>query len=571
MADSPPSCNFSHFTKQGIPPDIFSWKRYLQKSAGTATCPPLEAFSDRIPLPICWTRKLIGLYIEFSVRSNQRFWYYKVVDTKGYYILLETLGNESEQVWISLACPHYRGFSHLDKKMLASNIMNTPFDSNEKMRMKLLKQMHGAQEIGDKFVAELHYLLRKHRESICKLSVGKTVEALDKTYFGSVRQAFIKNITANGHIVELYYRPLKKKQMIPGKTCEEMMEDDDSVDNHFWVTPSSTLIHPVGWAKEVNHTNDTPYACQCIPTHKQELGASFNIPPFEKPQDKTSKFKKGMKLEMVDPLTLNNIRVGTIVKVLKFGNLMIAVDGKGGQIPPSHEHFCVPVNSPLLLPLGFCVRYGTQLKPPPSYRGPFLWPDYLHSCGAIEAPDSCFVNFEALDEGKARLMVGNKVETVDIMSPSTILPATVTAVAGHLIRLNFDSWPSDMDQWKYMYSEDIFPIGFCELVNFNLMPPKKYLNAESAKQFGVIFEEVEVDDNQMDTTDQSFNDKLLSPDINSDNTSSEDEEEPVSLSPNLSGINELQTAAKTPTKNPSSSITIDDENEKENYLSLSIK
>ena len=127
----------------GIPPDIFSWKRYLQKSAGTATCPPLEAFSDRIPLPICWTRKLIGLYIEFSVRSNQRFWYYKVVDTKGYYILLETLGNESEQVWISLACPHYRGFSHLDKKMLASNIMNTPFDSNEKMRMKLLKQMHG--------------------------------------------------------------------------------------------------------------------------------------------------------------------------------------------------------------------------------------------------------------------------------------------------------------------------------------------------------------------------------------------------------------------------------------------
>ena len=39
-----------------------------------------------------------------------------------------------------------------------------------------------------------------------------------------------------------------------------------------------------------------------------------------------------------------------------------------------------------------------------------------------------------------------------------------------------------------MYSDDIFPVGFCELVGFDLMPPKKYLTVDNAKNFGVTIE-----------------------------------------------------------------------------------
>ena len=46
-----------------------------------------------------------------------------------------------------------------------------------------------------------------------------------------------------------------------------------------------------------------------------------------------------------------------------------------------------------------------------------------------------------------------------------------------------------------MYAEDMFPIGFCEVVQYSLMPPKKYLDAESAKKFGIVMEEVEIEDN----------------------------------------------------------------------------
>ena len=154
--------------------------------------------------------------------------------------------------------------------------------------------------------------------------------------------------------------------------------------------------------------------CQCMPRHSPEPGKNFNVLQFEQTEKttKTPKFKKGQKLEMVEPSTLNCITVGTIVKVLGFGNLMIAADGKGGKIPKGDEQICVPATSPFLLPLGYCDKYRTQLKPPPHYRGKFLWPDYLMDTGSVQAPDECFFNFEAVNVGKPRLTVGSRVRVV---------------------------------------------------------------------------------------------------------------------------------------------------------------
>ncbi|XP_063727909.1 lethal(3)malignant brain tumor-like protein 2 isoform X1 [Symsagittifera roscoffensis] len=498
MTYCPPSCNFSHFTKPNIPQDIFAWKRYLDKKLHGSSCAPLSAFGNHIPLGIKWAERIKGMFIEFSVRSNAKAWYYEVRDCKGYFLLISPLGNPNETIWISVMCPHYGGFSQIVKRM------ETPFPSFEDDRVKLMMKMHGKREISEMFVPDLHLRLRHHEQKICKLTVGNTVEVLDKSFFGKVAQAFVKTIAANGHLIEFYYRPIDKRGVMKGKSCLEQMEFDDSVDNSFWVTPFSTLCHPVGWAREVGHKNDAPYDCQCMPRHTEEATESFNRFQLETVEEKekpsSAKFKKGMKLEMVDPINLNAITVGTIVKVLRNNFVMIAVDQKGGQVPDPVEHFCVPTTSPYLLPLGFCDKYKQQLKSPPHHRGKFLWPDYLMDCEAVQVPDECFFDFEKHNAGRERLTVGNKVETVDILNPSTILPATVMSVAGHLVRVNFDSWPAQQDQWKYMYSDDIFPIGFCELVKYDLMPPKKYLNAQSAKQFGVVFEQVEIPDVVADTT-----------------------------------------------------------------------
>ena len=92
------------------------------------------------------------------------------------------------------------------------------------------------------------------------MSIGNTVELFDKNYFGSMKQAFIKSVAANGHMIELFYRPMKKKELPNAKKCEQLMSECVKGDNEktFWVTAFSQLFHPVGWAKEVGHVEDLP-------------------------------------------------------------------------------------------------------------------------------------------------------------------------------------------------------------------------------------------------------------------------------------------------------------------------
>ena len=71
--------------------------------------------------------------------------------------------------------------------------------------------------------------------------------------------------------------------------------------------------------------------------------------------------------------------------------------------------------------------------------------------------------------------VGMKLESVDLMEPKMICVATVVAVINRLIRLNFDGWEREYDQWVDCESCDIYPVGWCQLVNYNLELPVKVL------------------------------------------------------------------------------------------------
>ena len=50
--------------------------------------------------------------------------------------------------------------------------------------------------------------------------------------------------------------------------------------------------------------------------------------------------------------------------------------------------------------------------------------------------------------------------------------ATVQDVVGRLLRLRFDGWAESFDQWVDIESPDIYPVGWCELINYNLERPK---------------------------------------------------------------------------------------------------
>jgi len=49
--------------------------------------------------------------------------------------------------------------------------------------------------------------------------------------------------------------------------------------------------------------------------------------------------------------------------------------------------------------------------------------------------------------------------------------ACLGRVVGRLLRIHFDGWDAEYDQWVDSQSSDIYPVGWCELVGYELQPP----------------------------------------------------------------------------------------------------
>lgn len=87
----------------------------------------------------------------------------------------------------------------------------------------------------------------------------------------------------------------------------------------FWCHEDSPLIHPVGWAKRIGQRLD------CSPEYqdrimkglreKDDSTADLFAIPERFPLPANCYFRKGMKLEAIDPLNLADICVATIMEV----------------------------------------------------------------------------------------------------------------------------------------------------------------------------------------------------------------------------------------------------------------
>jgi len=68
------------------------------------------------------------------------------------------------------------------------------------------------------------------------------------------------------------------------------------------------------------------------------------------------------------------------------------------------------------------------------------------------------------------------LECADLMDPRLVCVATVARVVGRLLKVHFDGWTDEYDQWLDCESADIYPVGWCVLVNHKLEgPPRHHL------------------------------------------------------------------------------------------------
>lgn len=445
--------------KQNLPKTVlkqdtkaFDWGPYLVTSVASAA--PVSCFRH-VSMHDSWEQISVGMKVEVinydCDPACPGFWIASVVKVTGYLGLMrfEGFGNDaSHDFWVSLVSPdvHPVGWCATMGKPLVppQSIQNKYSDWKE----FLVKRLTGSRTLPGNFYEKFHENVEK-----TKLKCGMKIEVVDKMCVSAMRVAIICE-TVGGRLRLTY------------------VDSKDEMDE-FWCHMKSPLIHPVGWSQTVGHKlhASQEYRNSClskIAMHKySEEDASPDMLPKVKDPPYRMTFQAGMKLEAIDPLNLSAICVATVMKVLRNNYLMIGIDGSP-MADTGSDWFCYHSTSPCIFPVGFCEVNNIDLSPPRGYKGSFKWFDYLKQTKSVAAPVKLFDK----EIPKHGYRPGMKIEAVDLMEPRLICVATVTRIVGRLLRVHFDGWDNEYDQWVDCQSPDIYPVGWCQVMNYSLEGPR---------------------------------------------------------------------------------------------------
>ncbi|XP_026463906.1 polycomb protein Sfmbt-like isoform X3 [Ctenocephalides felis] len=415
---------------------------------------PVTCFKHA-PVYEIWGNITVGMKVEVentdcdNISDNlpDSFWVATVLRIIGYKALMRYEGfanNDTKDFWVNLCTAevHPVGWCATRGKPLIppKTIQNKYNDWKE----FLVKRLTGARTLPSTFYNKVSDSLKS------RFHCGLNLEVVDKNRISQVKVAVVRNII--------------------GKRLHVCYYDSTPEDNGFWCHEDSPLIHPVGWAKKVGHNIDAPMSYllrvnsgilndEDAPEELFKNGLLRNNVP--------SKFRVGMKLEAIDPLNLSTICVATVMQVLRYGYIMIKIDNYAAD-PTGADWFCYHESSPCIFPVGFCAANNILLTPPYLYNAhTFSWDLYLQETGNLAAYERLF----DLGIPEHGFIEGMKLECADLMDPRLVCVATIARVVGRLLKVQFDGWDAEYDQWLDCESPDIYPVGWCVMVGHKLEGP----------------------------------------------------------------------------------------------------
>ncbi|KAJ7987822.1 hypothetical protein DPEC_G00330500 [Dallia pectoralis] len=436
-------------SKAVIPVEGFDWGRYI--CSNNLVGAPVSCFKH-VPMGTCWGDLAEGVRVEVPNSdtniTTKVYWIAGVVKLSGFKALLRYEGfdnDTSRDFWCNLCVPevHPVGWCASSGKPLVPPKSIQHKYSNWKAF--LVKRLTGAKTLPPDFAAKVHESLQFPFKKLMR------VEVVDKTHLCRTRVAMVEQVI--GGRLRLVY--------------EDSTDDSDD----FWCHMYSPLIHFIGWSRSIGHRFKRSDVSSKI---DGQMDAPAQMFTKVKDVDQSGEwYKDGMKLEAIDPLNLSAICVATVRKVLADGYLMIGIDGS--EAADGSDWFCYHATSPSIFPAGFCEINNIELTPPRGYtKLPFKWFDYLRGMASIAAPVKLF-NKEVPNHGFRQ---GMKLEAVDLMEPRLVCVATVTRVVHRLLRIHFDGWEDEYDQWVDCRSPDLYPVGWCQLTGYMLQPPAAQMARE---------------------------------------------------------------------------------------------
>lgn len=418
----------------------FNWGTYLSSKKSIAAS--VELFSHS-PMSPYWGdigngMKLEVLNLDCNLTTDV-YWIASVVQIAGYKAKLryEGFGEDGScDFWCNLCTLDVNAVgwcATIGKPLVPPQTIQHKYSN---WKSFLVKKLTGAKTLPNDFQKRI-------TDSVTSpFLCGLRLEVVDKTRISRMRVGIVNEVV--GGRLRLKY------------------EDSDYENDDFWCHSQSALIHPIGWCERVGHkilvsSKDYKQKKGCTNARPDLFAAVKNV--------KSCGFRVNMKLEAIDPLNLSSICVATVKKVLKNGYLMIGIDGS--EAADGSDWFCYHCTSPSIFPVGFCMKNKISLSVPTRFKDNFSWAQYLVDTNSQAAPVELFEN-KVPDHG---FKSGMKLEAVDLMEPRLLCVATVTKVVGRLLHVHFDGWENQYDQWVDCESPDIYPVGWCELVGYDLQPP----------------------------------------------------------------------------------------------------
>ncbi|XP_029996655.1 MBT domain-containing protein 1-like [Sphaeramia orbicularis] len=429
-------------TKKNLSVEAFDWGRYL--GDGDVAGAPVSCFKH-VPMGKSWGDISEGVRVEVPNTDCSLpikvYWIAGVIKLAGFKALLRYEGFDGDSArdfWLNLCIPdiHPVGWCAAGGKPLVPP--QTILHRFTNWKSFLIKRLTGSKTLPPDFTLKVQESMQ------FPFKKQMRVEVVDKTHLCRTRVALVEQVI--GGRLRLVY-----------EECEDGTDD-------FWCHMYSPLIHSIGWSRSIGHRFKRSDVSKKMDGQMDAPGQLF---AKVREVDQTgSWFQDGMKLEAIDPLNLSAICVATVRKVLADGYLMIGIDGS--EAADGSDWFCYHSTSPSIFPAGFCEINRIELTPPRGYVNlPFRWFDYLKETRSVAAPVQLF-NKDVPNHG---FRPGMKLEAVDLMEPRLVCVATVTRVIHRLLRIHFDGWEDEYDQWVDCESPDLYPVGWCQLTGYQLQPP----------------------------------------------------------------------------------------------------
>ncbi|XP_013142457.1 PREDICTED: polycomb protein Sfmbt-like, partial [Papilio polytes] len=415
---------------------------------------PVSLFKHA-PLHEMWDNTFEGMKVEVkntdcdncSEKNNDFFWVASVLKVKGYMGLLRYEGfgsDDSKDFWVNLCCSevHPVGWcATRGKPLIPPRSIEDKYTDWKKF---LVKQLTGARTLPANFYSKLSDSL------VSRFSIGSIMEVVDKNRISQVKVASVSEIV--------------------GKRLHVKYYDSSPEDNGFWCHEDSPLIHPVGWAFQVGHSLDAPQGyCQRVAGGRLLPNDTTPDMFYKFPTNEPPLFSEGMKLEAIDPLNLSAICAATVMQILNEGYMMIRIDYYPADATGS-DWFCYHQRSPCIFPVGFAMANNIPLVPPAGFSiEEFSWESYLREGCAVAAGRAAFAaRGHVVSHG---FVAGMRLECADLMDPRLVCVATVARVVADLLKVHFDGWGSEYDQWLWAHSTDVYPVGWCRAVGHRLEGP----------------------------------------------------------------------------------------------------